>query len=233
MLGLYLRSILPDHHLSPESREVVKLGMGLIGTMTALLLGMQLGNAKETYDGVDAKIKDMAAKLSFLDRLMATYGPESKEARESLRSIVARGVDHLFPKDGVIASMPAPSADGGESWYHQIQALTPDTPAKAALKAEAVSLATEIGRIRWLMFAQSRGSGSLVFITMVVLWLAVVFISFGLLGTPNATVIVTLLVCAMSVSAAIGLIMELSRPLSGMIRISSEPLRQVLNMMGT
>ena len=94
-------------------------------------------------------------------------------------------------------------------------------------------MATEIGRTRWLMFAQSRSSRSMVFIAMVVFWLAVVFVSFGLLGTPNATVITTLLVCALSVSAAIGLIMELNRPLSGLIRISGEPLRQALNMMGT
>jgi hypothetical protein len=83
------------------------------------------------------------------------------------------------------------------------------------------------------MFAQSRGQGSSVFLAIVVVWLTVVFTSFGLLGKPNATVVTTLLVCALSVSAAIGLIMELSRPFGGLIQVSSEPLRQSLALLGT
>src|SRR5262245_29466756 len=218
-LGLFLRSVLPPHHLSAESKDVIKLGTGVIGTMTGLLLGMQIGSAKDTYDIAEAKIKEIAAKFGLLDRAMANYGSETKEARQALRAIVAGGVEQIWSRGAV--TLPSPT---GEAWYRQLQGLFPDDPVQAAFKAEAVSLATEIARIRWLMFAHSRSSGSTAFFAIVVFWLALVFTSFGLLGTPNVTVIVTLLVCALSVSGAIGLIMELNRPFGGVIQVSSEPL---------
>lgn len=107
MLGLFLRNLLPADQLNERSREVIKLGMGLIGTMTALLLGMQIGSAKDTYDEADAKVKEMAANVGFLDRMMANYGPETKEAREALRGMVAHAVDQVWSKR--IASLPSPT----------------------------------------------------------------------------------------------------------------------------
>ena len=231
MLGLYLRDVLPAHHLSAESRDVVKLGMGLIGTMTALLLGMQIGSAKDGYDATDAEIKEIAGKIAFLDRVMANYGPETNETRQTLRAAVARALEQIWDK-GAPADLPSPTQAGGESLYLQLHQLSPDNAVKAAMKAEAITLATEVAALRWLMFAQSRGSGSMVFLVIVVIWLTLVFMSFGLFGVPNATVIVTLLICALSVSAAIGLIMELNRPFGGLIQISSEPLRTALTLLG-
>lgn len=230
MLGLYLRHLLPPEQLNDRSREVIKLGMGLIGTMTALLLGMQIGSAKDTYDEADSKIKEMAANIGFLDRMMANYGPETREGREALRSMVAQAVDRVWSKR--VASLPSPTEGGGEALYRQLHELSPNGPTQAAFKAEALSVAGQMARARWLMFAQSNSSGSAVFMTIVVIWLVVVFISFGLLGTPNVTVVVTLLVCALSVSGAIGLIMELNRPFGGIIQVSSEPLLHALDLMG-
>jgi hypothetical protein len=232
MLGLFLRTVLPAHHLSAESRDVVKLGMGLIGTMTALLLGMQIGSAKDSYDNADAEIKEIAGKIGYLDRVLANYGPETAEARESLRAAVTRGIEQTWSRIAAATAVPNPTAAGGESLYHEIQQLSPGSPTTVALKAEALSLNTEVARLRWLMFAQAGGSGSVVFLAIVVVWLTLVFMSFGLLGTPNATVIVTLLVCALSVSAAIGLVLELNRPFSGLIQLSSAPLQNALNLIG-
>lgn len=233
LLGLFLRSKLPPHHLCPESREVVKLGMGLIGTMTALLLGMQIGAAKNTFDSADTRVKEIASKIGFLDRVMAMYGPETQDSREALRTMVAGGLDTIWPPSGGATALPSPVEKRGESLFQRLLELTPDHPTKTALKAEAITLATEVARIRWLMFAQSKSTGSFVFLGIVVFWLSVVFVSFGLLGRPNATVVTTLMVCALSVSAAIGLITELNRPFGGYIRISSEPLRHALSLMGS
>jgi hypothetical protein len=201
--------------------------------MTALLLGMQIGSAKDAYDNADAEVKEMAGKVIYLDRLLANYGPESAKAREIFRVSVSRGVDQVWPPRGGAASFPSPIEVGGEALYHEPQALSPEGPAKAALKAEAIALALDIGRLRWLVFAQAKSTGSVVFLVLVVVWLTLVFASFGLLGTYNALVVVTLIVCALSVSTAIGLIMELNRPFGGLIQISSEPMRNAIGLMGT
>ena len=70
------------------------------------------------------------------------------------------------------------------------------------------------------------------FLVVLVFWLTILFISFGLFAPPNATVIATLFVCALSVSGAIFLILELDQPFEGLIRISSAPLRNALAHLG-
>src|SRR5438067_10967030 len=79
--GMFLRAILPDHHLAAESRDVVKLGMGLIGTMSALVLGLLIASAKGSFDTQRSEFTQLAANVIFLDRILAHYGPESKGAR--------------------------------------------------------------------------------------------------------------------------------------------------------
>lgn len=226
--GMKLRSTLPDHHLVADSMGVVKLGIGLIATMTALLLSMQNGAARATYDNTDRQIKEIAGKLGYLDRVLSNYGPEATEARRSLRDAVARGIQRTWSGRGTEVDLPNPT----ENVYHQLQQLSPNSATKAALKTEAIALASEISRVSWLMVAQAESSGPFVFRAIVVVWLTIVFAGFGMLGPRNATVILTLLVCALSVSVALGIIVELNRPFGGVVQVSNEPLRKVLTLMG-
>jgi hypothetical protein len=70
------------------------------------------------------------------------------------------------------------------------------------------------------------------FLVVMVFWLAVIFASFGLFAPRNATVIATLFVCALSVSGAIFLILELDSPFSGLLQISDAPLRNAIAHLG-
>ena len=90
LLGLLLQTVLPRHHLHVDSKDVVKLGMGLVGTMAALVLGLLVASAKGSYDAQSTELTDLAANVVLLDRVLAHYGPETKEARELLRSTVAQ-----------------------------------------------------------------------------------------------------------------------------------------------
>jgi len=232
LAGMALRAVLPEHHRSADSRDLVKLGMGLIGTMAALLLGLLVASAKSSYDEQKSELTDVAAKLVFLDRVLAHYGPETREVRGLMRGVVARAIDEIWPKNRVRASGRKPFEAGGEVVYDKIQELSPKDDAQRMLKAQASDLATSVGQIRLLMFEQRGSSVSTALLVVVIFWLAVIFVSFGLYAPSNATATATLFVCALAVSCAIFLILEMDRPFEGIVQISSAPLRDALARMG-
>lgn len=232
LLGMFIRTVLPAHHLSPESRAVVTLGMGLIGTMGALLLGLLVASAKNSYDTEKSAFTQMSTKIILLDRLMAHYGSETKEARDLLRRAVIRVLDQIWPEDSSRPAQLDPMATGAEVIIDKIQALAPQNDAQRSLKGQALSIITDLTQTRWLMFEQSSSSISMPLVVVVVFWLTVLFGSFGLYAPPNATVIATLFVCALSVSGALFLILELDQPFEGMLQIPSAPLRNALAHLG-
>jgi hypothetical protein len=233
LLGKFFRSFLPQDHLSQDSKDLVKLGMGLIATMTALILGLLTASAKSSYDKQRTDLAMMSANIILLDRALAHYGPETKEVRDLLRGYVSRGIDQMWPKNRVHSSQLEPLMfQGGDILYDKIQALAPQNDAQRSLQAKALSLAADIGQTRFLMFVQQSGSIPMVFLGVLVFWLSILFVSFGLSAPSNATVFVTLLICAISISGAIFLILELDQPFEGLIQVSSAPLRNVLAHLG-
>src|SRR5215472_7635600 len=124
LFGLFLRAVLPEHHLSKETQDIVKLGMGLVGTMAALVLGLLVASAKGSYDAQSAEVTQLAANVALLDRVLARYGPETKEMRAFLRAAVIRTVDQMWPKGNATQSA-TPTSAGGEIFYEKIQGLSP------------------------------------------------------------------------------------------------------------
>jgi hypothetical protein len=232
LAGMALRAVLPEHHRSTESRDVVKLGMGLIATMSALLLGMLIASAKSSYDTQKSELTQVTSRIAFLDTVLAHYGPETKDARAALRAAVARGLDQIWSKGPSQAPPVRPVAARGDAVYDRIQELSPKDEIQRSLQAQASSMAIDLGQTRWLMFMQRGSSVSTALLVVVVFWLAIIFLSFGLFAPPNATVTATLFVCALSVSCAIFLILEMDRPFEGMLQISSAPLRDALARLG-
>jgi hypothetical protein len=232
LLGMFLRAVLPERHLSPDSKETIRLGMGMIATMAALVLGLLVASAKNFYDTQSSDLTQLSANVVLLDRVLAHYGPETKEARDLLRGAVARSLDLIWRLNLQKSSQTDPTAAGGEIIYDKIQALSPQNDAQRALKAQASSMAVDLGKLRWLMFEQGNTSISLPVLMVLVFWLAVVFTSFGLFAPSNVTVIATLFLCALSVSGAIFLILAMYTPFRGVMQISSAPLRNALAHLG-
>jgi hypothetical protein len=232
MLGMALRPVLPEHHLKDDTKDVVKLGVGLIGTMAALLLGLLVASAKSSYDTRRGEVTQMAARVIVLDRTLAHYGPETAEIRGYLKIGVGRMIDQIWGSDGNATRGLSDSASRSEIVFDKMQDLVPHTDAQRALQSLAESIAISIGQTRWLLVEQSGSSISTPFLVVVVFWLSILFVSFGLFAPRNGTVVVALLVSAMSVAGAIFLILELDHPFSGFIQISSAPLRNVLVVLG-
>ncbi len=229
--GMSIRAVLPQPHLSPESKDVVKLSMALVGTLSALVLGLLIALAKGSYDAQSSELTQMSARVVVLDRVLAHYGPETKEARVLLRGSVVRILDQVWSKRHANTSqLEAPS--GGEDLLDKVQELTPKDDRQRLLQAQATSVVLSLGETRWLQYAQGAISVSMPLLIVLVFWLTSIFVSFGLFAPANATVLTSLLVSAPSVSAAILLILELFSPYSGLFQLSGAPLRGALTQLG-
>jgi hypothetical protein len=231
LVGMALRALLPEHHLSQDSKDVVKLGMGLIGTIAALVLGLLIASAKSTFDTQKSGLAQMSANVALLDRILAHYGPETKEIREQLKAGVASVLEETWPESGSRAGQLA-APGGHEGIYETIQGLAPKSEAQRSLQAAALKTIVDIMQARWQLFTQKGSSIPVPFLVVLVFWLAMIFASFSMFVRPNATVVATLLVCALSVSGAIFLILELDRPFEGFMRISNAPLRGAYEQLG-
>lgn len=231
VFGIVLRGALPQHHLSAESQGIVRLGMGLVATMAALVLGLLVSSAKSSYDAQSAELTEMSARVVFLDRVLAHYGLEAREARDVLRGAVVSSLDKIWPRERKASEVGAPSI-GAEALLDKIQALSPKDDAQRSLQGQALSMAIGLGQTRWLLYEQGASTVSRPMIVVLIFWLTAIFISFGLFAPRNATVITALCIAALSVSGAIFLILEMYAPFSGWIKISSVPLRFALAHLG-
>jgi hypothetical protein len=229
----YLRDTLPPPHLSKESQDVVRLGMGLVATMTALLLGIVTAAARSTFDAYSADVRTSAVNILTLDRHLARYGTETTPMRELIRRALAFRVETTWPSEGASRKgfgEPLSTA-AVEEVENQILQLSPQTESQRWFRAEALRLSNEVLKTRWRVL---EGSGSLprTFLNIVIFWLMATFVSFGLYAPRNATVLSVLFVAALSVAAAVFLIVELDSPFDGLIKISGEPLRFALDNLG-
>jgi hypothetical protein len=232
LLGMFLRTALPRHHLSDESRDVVKLATGLVGTMAALVLGLLVASAKGSYDAQTTELTQMSANIVVLDRTLAHYGPEAKETREALRNAVAGLLNQLGSKNRSGASRLEPAPVAREIVYDSIQALTPRNDLQHSVQPQALGIAVNLAQTRWLMYEQGAMSVSKPLLVVMVFWLNVTFVIWGLLAAPNGTLIATMLISALSASGGILLILEMYTPYGGLIQVSDAPLRAALAQLG-
>jgi hypothetical protein len=234
LVAMFLKPALPEHHLSSDSKDIVKTGMGVIATLAALVLGLLIATAKGAYDTQNSAVKDLAADVLVLDRVLAMYGSDTKEARDLLRSAVESSLDTIWPEGGAQPASLSPGAarTAGDAMYQKIAGLKPENDAQSALKARALDITNELLKARLGLYARKDASLPLPFLVVMVFWLTILFAGYGLLAPRNGTVLAVLVVCALSVSGAVFLILELTTPFAGIMHVSSGPLRDALSQLG-
>ena len=234
MTGMLVAWRLPQHHLSSESRDVVKLGIGVIATLLALVLGLLVASSKATYDAQDNAVKQLATDVSLLDRFLANYGPETNELREQLREIVTITIERLWPDANPHVGDLAPDAarEVGDRFASDLAELQPTTETQRALKARAMDVIAELAKTRYSMYTHKESSVPFLFLVLLLLWIVTLFAGYGLLAPRNLTIMAVLIVCAVSIAAAVYLVLEMGRPFAGVIQVSSSPLQQALSWAG-
>ncbi len=233
LFGTVLRRKLPKHHLTEDSKDAVKLGMGLIATMAALVLALLIASAKTSHDMQTTEITEMSADFILLDRTLARYGPETKDVRSLIPVTIANLLGQTWAGDAYrTESLDRALGPAAETFYEKIQELEPRTGLQRALYAQTLQISFELGQKRSLLLEQTGSSVPMPFLVVLIFWLALIFTSFGLFAPTNSTVIAVLFACALSVAGAVFLILELDRPFQGLMQISSAPLRNALLHLG-
>jgi Protein of unknown function (DUF4239) len=228
--GMWARQLLPESHLSADSKDAVKVAIGLIATMSALVLGLLIASAKTSYDTQNAEIRQLAVNIALLDRLLAAYGPETQDTRELLKRTAAKVVDEIWREGSTrAAALEDPMNDAVSlAVFRNLQLLSAPDDVRRGLKQEMLDLTRAIAKTRWQLISEEGSAIPMPFLAVLVFWLMILFGSFGLFAPENATVIAAFVVCALSVAGAVFLILELDRPFEGIMQVSSEPLRKAL-----
>ena len=235
MLGMWLHKVLPERHLDAASKDTIKLGAGLLATLAALVLGLLVSSAKSSFDAMNTGIAQAGAKVLLADHVLADYGPETKDVREQLRNIVASSIDRVWPEEkgkrGGLRAMES-LGDPAQLYKARLRGLSPTNDFQKSRLAQALQISDDILQTRLLLMEGEQSNLPTTFVVILVFWLTGLFVSFGLFAPSNGVVMTVLLICALSVSSAIFLILEMNRPLDGFIKASNAPLRKAVELIG-
>ena len=229
-IGMGLKRLLPAGVLDGGSKEAVRLGAGFLSTLSALVIGLMIASAKNSYDTQNTNIRQLGANVVLVDQMLLKYGPETKTARTLLRELISTAASRIWQENAERNRHESTFVVSGtaDRFYNLVEGLTPTNDEQASLKSRIVQATTEIGRTRVLVFTQSDNAIPVPFFIVLTFWLVVIFASFSVFAEPSPIVIASILVFALSVSSALFLIVDLSQPFDGLMQISNHHLRMVL-----
>jgi hypothetical protein len=229
VLGMTLRARLPAPKLGHDTKEVIRLGAGLLATLAAVVISLMIASAKSSYDTQDAHFRQLAAYIVETDQLLAQYGPEATQVRKLMRQNVPAAMDRIWNEKATASQNTAFTVNSlAEQLYNAIEVLSPVDDAQRSLKPRIVQASNDIARTRLLIFADGDKPILAPFLLILIVWLTVIFISFGLFVEPGAVAWTALLIFALSVSSALFLVADLSQPFAGLMQISKDQLRHTL-----
>jgi Protein of unknown function (DUF4239) len=226
LLGVFLGSRLPKHHLSDENKEVVRLAMALVGTLTGMALGLLIDSAK-TYDIQSNELTQASANVALLGNLLRFYGPEAYEAQDSLRLAVERVLAENWPNERAENWKLSTKAAHTQEIYEQLRALAPRDEERRMMQSEVLGLLKNLAQLHWLIIAQNATTILQPLLFVMIFSMMSIFVSWGMFSHANTMSVTTYFVVALCVSSAIFLILELYTPYNGLLRLSSAPLRTV------
>jgi len=234
LAGLALRARVPDHHLDADLRDGMKLVLGLVSTVTAMVLSLLVNSSNSMLVTQDGEVQQLSARFVELDRRLAFYGPETREIRAMLRGIIVAEIERLWQPDsaGSTDLAQAPATLAGDDVYVKILALNPQSDAQRFGQSRALQLFTEMAHTRLLMHEQASEALPWPFMVVLVFWMVALFTGFGILARRNAMGVTTLFFGALIVAGAMFLIVEMRHSYTGLIRVSSAPMHRALAQVG-
>src|SRR5271157_3566197 len=235
-LGLILHRLLPEKHVTGGAKDMVGAVAGLLTLLSALVLGLLIWTAYGVYAGQNVAIQTLAAKVLQLDLALADYGPEAKDVRAQLRQSVGKTIDEIWGANESDANFVANNFAAALQNLHNrdatLAALHPTTDAETQALAAAKATVESIGQSRLQMSFALASPISIPLIVIVAAWAVCLFFGYGLMSGGNVVSYSAVAFGAVAVASAAYLILDLSSPYSGIFRASSEPLEQVLAVMG-
>jgi hypothetical protein len=227
--GALLRPRLPEHHLSGDSKDVIKLSIALVATMCALVLALLFASTRTSFEHSSALVSRLTADIAELDRVLKHYGPDSEPVRVALRAEIQPMIDSIWRDEAMARGVKLHEGKAPEeNVLYMLQDLQPANARQRVLHARAIQISTDLQQTQLALFAQPTDSISNTFLVALIVWLMLIFGIFSMSSPLNPTMFVVIAMCILSASAAFYLILELAMPFGGLMQLSSEPLRNAL-----
>ena len=227
--GVLLRTRLPEHHVSGDSKDVIKLSIALVATMSALVLALLFASTRTSFERTSALVSRLTADITELDRVLKHYGPEAQPVRNALRAEIQPMIDSIWREQAIARGVKLDEAKSPEEEVlFMLQDLQPNSPRQRALQARALQVSADLAQTQLALFAQPTDSISNTFLIVLIVWLMFIFGIFSISAPPNPTLFIVIAICILSASAAFYLILELGLPFGGLMQLSEEPLRNAL-----
>ena len=234
LCGMWLQSRLKRTHLSEESKTSVTLVTGLMATLSALVLGLLISSSKASFDTVGEKMRESSAKTILIDRMLAQLGPEAADARTYLRESYREGILAHAPGDSrnQLAGVALRGSLHSDALEAKIRALPVKSEREVALRDRVLELSYEMRLARWTVIEATDIPTPPLFLAVLISWLTAMFVGFGMFAPRNRVSLAAFAVGALSMATSIFLVEEMSHPITGMIRVSQEPMLKVLDVLG-
>ena len=242
-LGVFVRPLLPEEHKAHETVQLLKLVVGMLVTFAALVLGLLTASSKTVFDNTTNDIRAYAAALIQLDNSLREYGPGADAPRRLLRAYTAAAIASTWaqerppPGDYYEKALPSYGTDNLDSRIlgamleraqRYIRELQPPDQFHQKLADEALVRFDRLIQQRWKIVEEARGSASSPFDRILVFWLLIIFLCFGLIAPRNALALVTITLGALSIASTVLVILDLDTPFTGSILVPSQPMRDAL-----
>jgi hypothetical protein len=228
--GSYVRSRLPRHHLEGDTRDIVRAGIGLLATLAALVLGLIIASAKNSFDTKTDEVQTAAMKLLHLDRNLRELGSASTGARQELLEMVNKRLQRVWGSRDTAQAALATLDD--KPSLETLQATIRAIPAKDDVQRNAIAKALqateELAQVRALVIAHTGSAIIMPLLVLLAFWFSVIAAGLSLFAPRNRTKLTFGIVCAVSMGGAIFLILEMDQAFGGLIQISDAPLRAAL-----
>ncbi|ULE33457.1 bestrophin-like domain [Mycobacterium sp. IDR2000157661] len=233
LFGMLLGKLLPDQHLSTESRDTIRTVMAMLATLSAVVLGLLTGSSIASLGEKEAELRSAGAQFIMLDQTLAEYGPETDETRTLLKQLLSERISQIWPEEDGAVSLTALSGGPGIILVQRdLFALSPQTEQQRWLRSNALEVTNTIAESRWTTIEQIGSRFPWGFFVVVVTWLTVIFASFGLYAPRNASVVAALLIAALALAGPIFMMLEMDQPYGGVVKIPSTSLRVALDQLG-
>ena len=235
LVGLKLHDWLPEKHALDRSREMIGAITGLLGLLLALVLGTLVGSAYSLYALEKSEVETLSARSLQLDSALEAFGPEGQPGRDGLRKAIIQSYNRIWGHETAdVSGMDVKAVVAGGRILDQFLAsLTPKTDAQKQALANANAAAAQIQQTRILMDLQVASGVNWPMLAIVVCWSLLLFCGYGLVSPVNATVVVSLVLGAIAVASAVFLIIELTNPFVGLIKLSPGPVDETLRALGS
>jgi len=233
ILGLLLGRVLPEEYHSDTTKNIVQTATGMVSLLAALVLGLLVATAKNKFDTSNQQVEQFAASLMLLNRQLVNYGPEADDAKALLRKYTIAKIAETWPG----GPGPKPRPDDPPAWksleglQQSLTELAPQTGSQRSETATATQTAADLAKTTWIQAAEESEHVPQPFVLIMIVWLFVLFVSFGLFAPRNMLVVIALLVGALSIAGAVVLVVDMDSPFEGMIVVSADPMQEALSKM--